>query len=127
MDEILFDERGGTGWVTLNRPKALNALTHAMARRLDARPAARAEAAPTAPRVVGGAACRPVAIRLVPRDCRPQKRCGLHHPAVDAAGSDRRPDVARVAARPSNPAGALQEVSVRLDRQRIGRVPRVWH
>ena len=43
MDEILFAERGGTGWVTLNRPKALNALTHAMARRLDARLAAWAE------------------------------------------------------------------------------------
>ncbi len=37
MDEILFDVRDGTGWVTLNRPQALNALTHDMALRLDAR------------------------------------------------------------------------------------------
>ncbi len=37
MDEILFEVRDGSGWVTLNRPKALNALTHDMALRLDAR------------------------------------------------------------------------------------------
>ncbi len=37
MDEILFDVRDGAGWVTLNRPQALNALTHDMARQLDAR------------------------------------------------------------------------------------------
>lgn len=35
MEEILFDERDGIGWVTLNRPKALNALTHRMVRALD--------------------------------------------------------------------------------------------
>src|SRR3974390_227041 len=29
--EILFERRGAAGIVTLNRPKALNALTHAMA------------------------------------------------------------------------------------------------
>ena len=37
MDEILFEVRDGAGWVTLNRPSALNALTHDMARRLDSR------------------------------------------------------------------------------------------
>ena len=37
MDEILFEVRDGAGWVTLNRPSALNALTHDMARQLDAR------------------------------------------------------------------------------------------
>lgn len=34
--EILFDRRGSAGIVTLNRPKALNALTHDMVRRLAA-------------------------------------------------------------------------------------------
>ena len=28
--EILFERRGAAGIVTLNRPKALNAVTHAM-------------------------------------------------------------------------------------------------
>ena len=37
MDEILFEIRDGTAWVTLNRPQALNALTHDMTRQLDAR------------------------------------------------------------------------------------------
>ena len=37
MDEILFDSVGAVGRVTLNRPKALNALTLAMTRQLDAR------------------------------------------------------------------------------------------
>ena len=37
MDEILFVERDGIGRVTLNRPQALNALTHDMVRALDAR------------------------------------------------------------------------------------------
>lgn len=32
--EILFEQRGGAGLVTLNRPGALNALTHTMVRRL---------------------------------------------------------------------------------------------
>jgi enoyl-CoA hydratase len=31
MDDILFERRGAAGIVTLNRPKALNAVTHAMA------------------------------------------------------------------------------------------------
>jgi enoyl-CoA hydratase len=34
--EILFDRRGTAGIVTLNRPKALNAVTHGMVRRLHA-------------------------------------------------------------------------------------------
>jgi len=34
--EILFDRRGAAGLVTLNRPKALNAVTHGMVRRLRA-------------------------------------------------------------------------------------------
>jgi len=33
-DEILFERRGAAGVVTLNRPKALNAVTHGMARAL---------------------------------------------------------------------------------------------
>ena len=37
MDEILFDVVGAVGRVTLNRPKALNALTLGMTRELDAR------------------------------------------------------------------------------------------
>ena len=37
MDEILFEAAGGVGLVTLNRPQALNALTLAMVRALDAR------------------------------------------------------------------------------------------
>lgn len=36
MDEILFEAAGGVGLVTLNRPHALNALTLAMVRALDA-------------------------------------------------------------------------------------------
>src|SRR5262245_61448599 len=40
MNDILFDRRGAAGIVTLNRPKALNAVTHemvrALARQLDA-------------------------------------------------------------------------------------------
>ncbi|PLX39434.1 MAG: 3-hydroxyisobutyryl-CoA hydrolase [Hyphomicrobiales bacterium] len=35
-DEILFERRGRTGFVTLNRPQALNALTHGMASALQA-------------------------------------------------------------------------------------------
>ncbi len=35
-DEILFERRGAAGLVTLNRPKALNAVTHAMVRALRA-------------------------------------------------------------------------------------------
>ena len=35
-DEILFERRGAAGFVTLNRPKALNAVTHDMVRRLRA-------------------------------------------------------------------------------------------
>ncbi len=42
--EILFEERGPIGLVTLNRPKALNALTLEMCRRFEARLAAWAEA-----------------------------------------------------------------------------------
>lgn len=34
-DDILFERRGTAGLVTLNRPKALNAVTHAMVRALD--------------------------------------------------------------------------------------------
>jgi enoyl-CoA hydratase len=34
--EILFEQRGGLGLVTLNRPKAMNALTHGMALALEA-------------------------------------------------------------------------------------------
>ena len=30
MSEIIFERRGAAGLVTLNRPQALNALTHAM-------------------------------------------------------------------------------------------------
>ena len=33
-DEILFERRGAAGIVTLNRPKALNAVTHGMVRAL---------------------------------------------------------------------------------------------
>ena len=40
MDDVLFEEIGAVGRVTLNRPKALNALTLGMARALDARLAA---------------------------------------------------------------------------------------
>jgi enoyl-CoA hydratase len=40
MSDILFETRGGLGLVTLNRPQALNALTHSMARALDAQLAA---------------------------------------------------------------------------------------
>jgi enoyl-CoA hydratase/carnithine racemase len=40
MTDILFERRGGLGLVTLNRPQALNALTHGMATALDARLAA---------------------------------------------------------------------------------------
>ncbi len=29
-DELLYEIRGTTGWVTLNRPQARNALTYAM-------------------------------------------------------------------------------------------------
>src|SRR5947209_18907743 len=32
--EILFEQRGGAGVVTLNRPQAMNAVTHAMVRAL---------------------------------------------------------------------------------------------
>src|SRR6188474_822382 len=35
-DEILFERRGAAGVITLNRPKALNAVTHAMVRALRA-------------------------------------------------------------------------------------------
>lgn len=35
-DDILFETRGALGLITLNRPEALNALTHEMVRRLDA-------------------------------------------------------------------------------------------
>ena len=35
-DEILFERRGAAGLVTLNRPKALNAVTHGMVRALSA-------------------------------------------------------------------------------------------
>src|SRR5215218_6032986 len=33
-EEVLFDRRGVAGIVTLNRPQALNAVTHPMVRRL---------------------------------------------------------------------------------------------
>ena len=33
--EILFERRGAAGVITLNRPKALNAVTHAMVQALD--------------------------------------------------------------------------------------------
>jgi enoyl-CoA hydratase/carnithine racemase len=33
-DDILFERRGAAGLVTLNRPKALNAVTHGMVRAL---------------------------------------------------------------------------------------------
>jgi enoyl-CoA hydratase len=36
-DDILFERRGSAGVVTLNRPKALNAITHAMVRALAAK------------------------------------------------------------------------------------------
>ncbi len=36
MDDILFERRGAAGIVTLNRPKALNAVTHGMVRALRA-------------------------------------------------------------------------------------------
>ncbi|MGD9921989.1 MAG: enoyl-CoA hydratase/isomerase family protein [Pseudorhodoplanes sp.] len=36
-DDILFERRGGAGIVILNRPKALNAITHAMVRALAAK------------------------------------------------------------------------------------------
>ncbi len=39
-DGILFERKGAVGWVVLNRPQALNALTHEMALALDARLAA---------------------------------------------------------------------------------------
>ncbi|MEN8652643.1 enoyl-CoA hydratase/isomerase family protein [Streptomyces sp. 21So2-11] len=35
-DTVLLDTRGRAGRITLNRPRALNALTHAMVRRIDA-------------------------------------------------------------------------------------------
>lgn len=35
-DEVLFEQRGALGLITLNRPKALNALTHGMALAMDA-------------------------------------------------------------------------------------------
>ena len=35
MSEVLFEQRGSVGHITLNRPKALNALTHAMVRAID--------------------------------------------------------------------------------------------
>src|SRR5262250_2600193 len=35
-DDILFERRGAAGLVTLNRPKALNAVTHGMVRALRA-------------------------------------------------------------------------------------------
>ncbi len=34
--DILFEEHNHVGWITLNRPKALNALTHEMIKQLDA-------------------------------------------------------------------------------------------
>ena len=36
-DEVLFEERGALGLITLNRPRALNALTEAMCIAIDAR------------------------------------------------------------------------------------------
>jgi enoyl-CoA hydratase len=36
MEEVLFDIRGGTGFITLNRPQALNALTMGMVRAMNA-------------------------------------------------------------------------------------------
>ena len=38
--DVLFRTERGLGWITLNRPRAINALTHAMIRRIDARLAA---------------------------------------------------------------------------------------
>ena len=55
MDEILFEVRDGAGWVTLNRPSAPNALTHDLARPLDARLEAWATADSTARGVLVGA------------------------------------------------------------------------
>ena len=58
MDEILFDERDGIGRVILNRPRALNALTHDMVRALDARLAAWARDDAIAKVVIEGAGRR---------------------------------------------------------------------
>ena len=38
--DVLFRTERGLGWITLNRPRAINALTHEMIRRIDARLAA---------------------------------------------------------------------------------------
>lgn len=58
MDEILFDEVDEIGRVTLNRPRALNALTHDMVRALDAKLAAWAEDKTIAKVVIEGAGDR---------------------------------------------------------------------
>ena len=58
MDEILFVERDGIGRVTLNRPQALNALTHHMVCALDARLAAWAGDDAIARVVIEGAGTR---------------------------------------------------------------------
>jgi enoyl-CoA hydratase len=41
--DVLFRTERGLGWITLNRPQAINALTHEMIRRIDARLAAWAQ------------------------------------------------------------------------------------
>ena len=58
MDEILFDVIDGAGRVTLNRPQALNALTHGMVRALDAKLAAWAEDDAIAKVIIEGAGTR---------------------------------------------------------------------
>ncbi len=56
--EILFDRRGGLGLVTLNRPKAMNALTHGMALALEAQLDAWAEDGAVAVVAIRGAGDR---------------------------------------------------------------------
>jgi len=41
-EDVLFRVENGIGWITLNRPRAINALDHAMVGHIDARLADRA-------------------------------------------------------------------------------------